>query len=152
MVDLTADIIPYQAIAQIQLGANIEVYRDELLMMGCEHKENIFSNQSIEYFHLHGVLSVAFRDGVIIGITAETEYQGKYAGQVYAGMTLQQLKEISLDLVMANGALILNKNFGMVLWLASPNDELYDTVSELPDHAVIDSITVGNYDEWKFFC
>ena len=95
---------------------------------------------------------MAFRDGVIIGITAETEYQGKYAGQVYAGMTLQQLKEISLDLVMANGALILNQNFGMVLWLASPNDELYDAVSELPDHAVIDSITVGNYDEWKFFC
>lgn len=152
MVNFNAEIHPYQSLGNIEIGKNISNYENFFLSNGYYPLEKKINERfSIKYYNFPDKLSVVYKDGVVVGITAEKNYLGMYENKIYVGISFGELKKISKNMAIVNGGIIFENNYGMVLWLSSPYNELCDNINDLQDQAYIDSITVGNYDEWRNF-
>ena len=46
------------------------------------------------------------------------------------------------------GALVIDQDYGMIITLPSPYDEIADYLKDIPLNLILNEIYVGNFDSW----
>ena len=62
---------------------------------------------------------------------------------------MRKLISITDKILIKNGSLIVNEDFGMCITLPSPFDEIADNLKDIPLDLPLNEICVGNFDSWR---
>ena len=152
MIDLNADILSFQAAANIFIQDNILDYIDEMYAYFhvTENEYIHFNEKSYGYILDDGSISVfTDADGVIKSVICHKGYEGRYNNTIYVGITMEELKQMTQKQRILNGALIINDDFGLSLSLPAPYDEIADTLKDIPINLPFNEIVVANHLFWK---
>ncbi|WP_231564398.1 hypothetical protein [Enterobacter sp. Bisph1] len=155
MVDFNADIVSFTSLGNVRLGDSIDFYLDDIFnRFNVEIKEYSLPAPSIEtrYAYLvdKGTLTIATTtDDIIVSLGCNENYSGKYKNRLSAGMTMGELLNLSTNVSIVNGALIIDNDYGLSFTLPSPYDEIADSLAQIPDDVVLNQIYVSDHSAWK---
>ena len=157
MIDFNADIISYKSIGNIEIGRNVEFYIDELYKNFDVKETQYVVSKSVEKDEIRYEYSlnndtVRFStdiDGQIIVVGCNENYRGKYKNKLYAGITMGKLINLTNKQWIKFGALVIDQDYGMIITLPSPYDEIADYLKDIPLNLILNEIYVGNFDSWR---
>ena len=160
MIDFNADIISYKSLGNIEIGRDVEFYADELYE-NFDVEERIWekpynSNEvgyKLKYLYSlnNGTITISTNsNGRIEELWCNQNYKGKYRNkyknELYAGITMGELLNLTKKQLIFWGELILDDDYGMAITLPSPWDELDDYFKDIPSDLTLNEIYVGNRD------
>ena len=152
MIDIDAEIIPFESIANILLDSNVSLYLDDMYAnFDVEFKEYSipFGETNVAYI-LDDIIRVsATPEGKIIAIGCSEKYKGKYKGKLYPGMTMGELISLTESQRILNGTIIVDEDYGLSFTLPSPYDEIADYIKYIPHDLELNEIYVSDYSFWK---
>ncbi len=144
-MDITAPILAAHSIGGIVLGSNIESVLAGFYEQQQEVELTLHNNPSVllhSYKVDSGVVTINSNEqGVILSISCQPPYKGKYGDRLWPGMSIAQIKAVTQKQLLTCSALVLDGELGMFFSLPPPYDE-YDYIRELPDDLVLDTIYV----------
>ena len=160
MIDFNADIISYKSLGNIEIGRDVEFYADELYEnFDVEERtweKSCFSNEvgyELKYIYSlnNGTITICTNcNGRIEELWCNQNYKGKYRNkyknELYAGITMGELLNLTKKQLIFWGELILDDDYGMAITLPSPWDELDDYFKDIPSDLTLNEIYVGNRD------
>lgn len=160
MIDINADIISYKSLGNIEIGRDVEFYADELYEnFDVEERtweKSCFSNEvgyELKYIYSlnNGTITICTNcNGRIEELWCNQNYKGKYRNkyknELYAGITMGELLNLTKKQLIFWGELILDDDYGMAITLPSPWDELDDYFKDIPSDLTLNEIYVGNRD------
>ena len=61
---------------------------------------------------------------------------------------MRKLISITDKILIKNGSLVIDQDYGMIITLPSPYDEIADNLKDIPLNLILNEIYVGNFDSW----
>ena len=61
---------------------------------------------------------------------------------------MRKLISITDKILIKNGSLVIDQDYGMIITLPSPYDEIADYLKDIPLNLILNEIYVGNFDSW----
>lgn len=153
MIDFNANIVSFNSLANIHLGHCVDDYLEEMLNhFAVETKEYPSTTQlgDMQGYFLDGNTVSIFTDAndIIVSVTCNQNYRGKYKNRLYTGITMEQLTLRSNSVLLINGALIVDGDYGLIFPLPSPYDEIADHLHHIPGDLQLFEIVVSDYSSW----
>ena len=163
MIDINADIISYKSLGNIEIGRDVEFYADELYE-NFDVEESTWEKPSssnkvgyeLKYLYClnNGTITISTNwNGRIEELWCNQNYKGKYTNkyknELYAGITMGELLNLTKKQLIFWGELILDDDYGMAITLPSPWDELDDYFKDIPSDLTLNEIYVGNRDCYR---
>ena len=138
MIDINADIISYKSLGNIEIGHDVEFYADELYEnfdveertweKPCSSNEVGYELKYI-YSLNNGTITISTNsNGRIEDLWCNQNYKGKYRNkyknELYAGITMGELLNLTKKQLIFWGELILDDDYGMAIALPDPRQNI----------------------------
>lgn len=150
-MNITAPILAGYSVGDIALSTNIESILTSLYSEGHKVELSTHNNPGIllhSYRIDNGLMTVNTDEhGVIISLSCQPPYQGTYAGKLWPGMSVAQIKAVTQKQMLIFSVLVLDNEWGVCFDLPPPYDE-YDYIHELPDKLILKEIIV-RHENWR---
>jgi hypothetical protein len=152
----TEPIIPGQSIGGICVGDDAEEIVGQLEQMGATVTCMAFENVGQHYFEWQvkdwGISFVESSSGKIERIACTLGYEGRYKQIFYPGMSVGQVIRASKKQVFIHGMIVVDGEFGAFfdvpeIYDGKQYDDI-DTVLQLPDDMILDSLHVMTGNWW----
>ena len=154
MIDFNADIISFTSLANIRLGHSVDIYLEEMLTRFTVETKEYPSSSPLGgdmhgYFLDDNTISI-FTDAndIIVSVVCNQNYHGRYQNNLYAGITMERLTLLSKSILLINGALIVDGDYGLAFSLPSPYDEIADSLQHIPGDLQLVEVVVSDHSSW----
>jgi len=154
MIDFNADIISFTSLANIRLGHSVDMYLEEMLTRFTVETKKYPSSSPLGgdmhgYFLDDNTISI-FTDAndIIVSVVCNQNYHGRYQNKLYAGITMERLTLLSKSILLINGALIVDGDYGLAFSLPSPYDEIADSLQHIPGDLQLVEVVVSDHSSW----
>lgn len=151
MIDIAAEIVSYKSIAGLQVGENLSVYFNEMYISHVVEDTPYAlpgGKRMLGYFVDEIISITAEMNGVIVSIGCNERYRGKHKSGVYAGIKMQEILQLTNKQRILNGSLVVDGDYGLLLTLPSPYDEIADYLKDIPLDLEFNEIYVTDYSFW----
>ncbi|WP_409306970.1 hypothetical protein [Pectobacterium sp. B1J-3] len=152
MIDINADIISNKSIGNIVLGDNIEDY---FIEMYSNHVVRVFDyflpdNEKRMAYVVDETITIAtLSNGLIISVGCNERYRGHYMNSLHTGMRMSDIIKLTDKQHIFNGCIIINDDFGFLIDLPEPYDEIADDIDHIPLDILLKEVRVADYYSWK---
>ncbi|KHN55399.1 hypothetical protein [Pectobacterium fontis] len=154
MIDVSANIISYISLGNIEIGRSVDFYYSEIYgNFDVSVKEYMIpfpSNEKMYGYSLNDdiLMFSTTNDGVIVSVGCNENYKGKYKDKLYPGITMKELLDLTKSQRILNGTLIIDEDYGLSFTLPSPYDEIADYIEHIPLDLKLNEIYVSDNSFW----
>lgn len=152
MIDINADIISNKSIGNIVLGDNIKRYFSEMHSNYAVRTFDYFlpdNEKRIAYVVDETITIATLSNGLIISIGCNERYRGHYMNSLHTGMIMSDVIKSTDKQRIFNGCIIVNDDFGFLIDLPEPYDEIADDIDHIPLGLILKEMRVADCYSWK---
>ncbi|BDR55763.1 hypothetical protein [Xylocopilactobacillus apis] len=152
MIDLRADIIPYNSIGNIIIGNNISDYIEEMYAKYNVVSESFTLLDGTEriVFSLNDIIKITtLSSETIVAISCNEQYHGFYKNKLSTGLSMIEIVKLTSRQRIFYGHLIIDDEFGLAFILPTPYDEIADSIKDIPCNLTLNEIYVSDFSVWN---
>jgi hypothetical protein len=144
-------IVSGKSLAGYEIGMNINRFLPKVSAEGGYEGRQQFGSpeKGIDIYTFNsGIIVSTLKSGEIIYVRCRDQCNGVIDERLPFPINIRELIELSERQSIMNGAIFVDKNYGLGFFLPNPFDETADSVNDIPQQTILTEVAVGDFEWW----